>query len=287
MRHNSLIPKKRIEQEVLAMKMKKIFPLLLMLCLTLCTATSQAITFNDFTAGQAKISLLDPCPAHPGNICWSECVQPNAIQLLAPAVAGGYDPLFNAGWGAWNAFNPNWNLVMGNTLNGFLDIVTYEAYNDCPGNLGVTFYADYDPNPQIPDNVGELYWIQAYQDNYQDAGPHLWMDSIPNPLAGMESPPFYPYQDLWYGGVGVDWDGLWDKPGHPCVMDQTIFIDFASYLCSWDYELGINTLTVYDGVAWGMEIHCVPEPSTFILMVLGLIGLLAVCRKHHKTHTTL
>jgi hypothetical protein len=179
---------------------------------------------------------------------------------------------------------------------------------------GAVFNISYAPQPGAPAiNVNNLHWIQAYTGSiYGNAfGPILDNGGYGAPMKVGDPPmtpggpavaysaqnsfsPFYDYTfaaGTW-GGTAAN-SGAWfaDRPQVPefnsataseyemnPIVSSQFQVVLASDVTSVD-QFGVtqNTVTLYGGLWWGYNYTAteyVPEPSTYVLLALGSIGLL-------------
>ena len=232
-------------------------------------------------AAAVTLTITDASPTWTASkqaCCPAECPT-CVVSADVPAIAAaGPDADYTAAFNSWNNEPGNakgWTLVSGGVLNGSFQISTYDAgFEGCAG--GVKVWIQYvrgegDPDPAAA-GVG---WSQAIDTNAKlpgAAGPgNPYLDVLISDDEDIWPPPMYPYQ--YVGKPFYDFP----KRGCPdCCLAPTSWEGHA-YLTEVDYTN--KKLTIYEGVEWGFNIQCVPEPLTMLGVFLGLAGLGAYIRR--------
>ena len=259
--------------------MRKASPLLFiwLFVLTLCTIGSSgswALSINLVDPGADFFDDgIDPCPRGDK---YDDCWVSSYLDTAKPA--NEYWEVFDKGWNAWNDSQPageKWTLDHGPALEGYLDIIKFDTFNNCSGTGGVEVKAKF---YRLGLDPTEWYWAQALHDNYEvgpTAPPHnspaaaarYEMDVDP---AGDFLPPLYPFQYV---------DGrFYDRPGAYCHHNDTVFFDAVALIVTYDRPA--RTLTAYEGFSYGWEFPCVhiPDPASLTLAILGA-GTVALLRR--------
>jgi len=182
----------------------------------------------------------------------------------------GNDPDFKKSFDAWNTSNAatdKWTLANGGNLpGGQFEVSIFDAlaFNNV-GGLEINI--DWTYNGTDKD---DFQWAQGLLDNYlinpiKIVDPFYEMDVN---AAEVNKPPLYPFQ---YADRS-----FYDKPLGPwpnSSFDARAFLSKANFTA--------RTLTIYEGVNYGF-ILSVPEPSTLLLFILGVTGLVMSRRNNSK-----
>ncbi len=257
----------------------------------LAGSSQAAINIIDPTGANyvAQVPLTDLVPPFPAGTVGNVKLTPATVQHLeSPTVGSPFDTAFQTDSVPVNPTNPGfagWTWTPGSDqgLNGTLTINRYTArdYGVNPNpNLatprgGADMIATYVPGGGDP-ALTDLRWIQLYTDNAGPGGAErVHIDPFPND----DTLPWYytndEMQDLAGAGNPL---ALGKFEDHPSDFISTApfsrTVQFETYLASFD----ANTLvaTVYDGFAWGYTITVVPEPSSWIMGILGAASLFVV-----------
>ncbi|MBN1456824.1 MAG: PEP-CTERM sorting domain-containing protein [Sedimentisphaerales bacterium] len=174
-----------------------------------------------------------------------------------------------------------WSFTWGDPLNGTLYIDKYEAYDkhsgaDCRhgAHLSVSYYRD-------PSDPWYLDWAQVFIASYDKHGvPAGTPIADPFYNDGTDDAPFY-FSNLddpldFYDGWQPDADLIFgDTPGasHLEVNPFSVSLSLNLYLTSID-PLDPYHVILHDGISWGYDGVCVPEPGTVCLLGLGGFALL-------------
>ena len=268
------------------MKSKTKRPCIAVLSLTILPAlVAPAAWGMTISVTDAKANYFDyqsPCMLDNGGHCWI-----NSYLSTQPLNSG--DPFFAQALSNWNAGQPSteqWSIAQGGTLPGILQISEFYTFDEnYSGTLklslrgqhvgGVEINATYlpatsdDPLASLP-----WFWAQAISSNYRPPpSSHLsspgsgftTMDDaiLSNKLSDYWGLPLYPDQN---GAT------FYDVPHSPDHLDYDTYFHAANFLVTAD--VATNTLTVYQGVSYGWDFYCVPEPSTLALSGLGALSLL-------------
>ena len=211
-------------------------------------------------------------------------------------------------WNVLNKFGNGWTFQLGGHLsNASLQVQTYDAVHDdsshylatnglppCPTCVGDIFEVHYQPGANDP--TTDLHWIQVILDNWAATGttkgPGVIENVVDHPVT---KSPYYD-SDI----TSADANDFLDNPSRSA--------DFFNV--SWLAELFLvsgpdpdkpGLVTVYDGVRWGwtsgsgcifpaplqglqgvveaFDFCPIPEPSTFLLVLLGAAGAWTLRRR--------
>ena len=126
---------------------------------------------------------------------------------------------------------------------------------------GAVFYLEYTPAPGTSDPAN-IHWIQAVNSRYGNSlSTHL---DDPNKTDGVP----------WYdsgGAAGNTWFA--DIPSTPCVCPccYSSDVDFQVFLAVDNVTpTGTHNVDIYEGIWWGYDYECVPEPVTMLGVFMGL-----------------
>lgn len=166
---------------------------------------------------------------------------------------------------------PGWTAVTGAALNGTLTIERYQAISPhttiASPSGGARMRASYVVAAMDGFALADLKWIQTFTDNTGMGGALVsHIDPFPNDDPPMAQAPWY-YTAAEDGGTLSVFS---DVPGDAIAsipFNRTV--GFETYLASFD--VANKVATIHDGFAWGYEIVVVPEPSTWILCLIGAV----------------
>ncbi|HON93159.1 MAG TPA: hypothetical protein PKZ07_16435 [Sedimentisphaerales bacterium] len=231
--------------------------------------------------GIPSLVLKVPCPRHGTVGCWSQLV-PIEVTLIA-------DPTdwFKTTLGAeYQGDDWNFHYLGGNdNMNGTFHVEYYRAYNDCPDFMGAEIEVSFVPDPG-GSLIDDVLWIQTYRETWPGHDASAVDDRNQRTRPGALPGPFYPYQDededapRWQSSYQYDY--FYDKPGDPCPTPGTITsLRFETYATWWDdYFNADGSITdvggdghhvfIHEGFRWGYDLHCIPDPASATLAVLGV-----------------
>jgi hypothetical protein len=176
-------------------------------------------------------------------------------------------------------WDDKWSITNGGFLDAEFDVDKFRATilpAKTTGGVEIDIqfnYAGADKN--------DFYWAQGIFLNYVPPGlgivtPYFTMDVI---AAGCDDtdlqkqcPPLYPYQyadrEFYDFPTGPFPNGFFNGYAYPVKIDRVH-----------------DTLTVYQGVAYGFQLSEAPEPSTLILFGSSLFGVIGLLRKRLVTRS--
>ena len=233
----------------------------------------------------------------------------NSTFIGAPEVGGSATPAtFTSAFGAWNAANgDHWKLVNGgvadvtvtpslvglgaNAYGGGLDPVIFTV----SGPAGVLKHLVW--TQALVVNFSPLYgplsapiqYLDSFDFSQNAAGDNPYFPTTCSPASFGASPPggafcgpVYPFQygstlnGQRFDGVPLGVDPFVDAPegGWPNASFEAITLLSA--------VTAPDTLTVYQGVAYGFTLS-VPEPPTWALLMLALPALVAITARHRRS----
>ncbi len=221
-----------------------------------------------------------------GHTCTTRLDPPGVINLgAANSTSGNGQTNITGLQSALSAEFPGFTYAYGGDLRNLVfNITTYAAFN-----TGVSGGASLDlkvttTSGRLP---GNLHWVQLLTDNWNitgyDPGPgattgsgHLEqvIDGT-YPTKASAGSPFYDFT----GGSAFRPPLFQDGPlrGEPTPATPVIQWDAWLFLVSAPSEQGNTkapvTITFYDGIEWGFQTALTPLPSTWTVMLGGLLGV--------------
>lgn len=176
-----------------------------------------------------------------------------------------------AGWGFPNS--------AAELTNNSLEVRTYDVQGT-PARVGADFYIKYNPGLGDPTAAThDIHWIQVVTHDHLIGAPHGTtannVDTLPVGAAN-------PYYDT---GAAAGDTQFFDFPGR---IDTTNGHTWRAelFLASTPKGsgLGAQNATLWSGINWGWGNYwSIPEPSSVVLSLIGLVGLLAYARRKHRT----
>ena len=176
---------------------------------------------------------------------------------------------------ALTASFPTWKFVFSQAgLAGTMTIDQYKATSKGPHNGGGLIDLTYTRDEDDP-LIAHLFWIQLVTTN--------------RPLGGADSP----YIDPWPNDdlLPFYWTRLEDLDARTAQTYR--FFDNSSrtaaahpelitwrgdlMLASWEDD-NVQNVTVYDGIRWGWNLQTVPEPASWLLVLIAIASLVLAKR---------
>ena len=231
-------------------------------CLAILAGSAAAnITVTGNKAGAPPRAVKDPCPAHGVDFSCSSTLVPSEVTLISDPTAWFKATLEAKYPGEEWVFH----YMGGNdNMKGTFDVVYYEAYNECPKDLGAKIEVNFVPTADSL--IQDVLWIQTVKTNFRGSDESLVDDrallvSMGNLAPGKEVMygPFYPFQDededppQWQAdyldGAPDSYDYLYDKSGFSCPTPGTTkYANFETYATWWDdYFKADGTIEDRDG----------------------------------------
>lgn len=188
--------------------------------------------------------------------------------LNAPAVGSDFMNTFVADVAQY----PGWTAVTGAALTGTFTVARYQALsptgnpNLMTPNGGARLQGSYAVNAADGFALTDLKWIQMYTETNPGGGAGVrHIDPFPND----DNRPWY----LTAAEDGGTLANFSDRPGdHISAIPFSRSVVFETYLASFNNTTKVAT--IHDGFSWGYQINVVPEPSSWLLMLVG-VGVLA------------
>lgn len=170
---------------------------------------------------------------------------------------------------------PNWTVNLGGQIEGTLHILVYEARNPAPHVGGGLLKANFKGPSAGRDGTARFAQLLDFNHGADprcnQPPPHL------DPCPPDDDLPFY-YTEKQHRGNSTDnstlfFDDWWRKcRDHPDYMWWRAQL----FLVTWD---GATSITVHDGIKWGWDFRCVPEPGSLLALGVGLASLIALRRR--------
>lgn len=221
--------------------------------LLFCRALPALATTINVTDEDPHYSASEtPCGAH------TSCGV--IAHLNTTPISFGSNVVFNDSFDAWNGLQgaeDKWTKVDGGDLEPTLNVSTFDAQSfHGAGHVGgVEIQVDlvYDG-----DDRAELIWSQGLYTNYTTGpGGGLTDPSYEMDTGSSPSDPKYPFQ--------YPEKFFYDFPKAPY---ETGFFEADAMLTKLNYDT--RTMTVYGGVHYGFYLYAIPEPTSAILLLLGV-----------------
>jgi len=164
---------------------------------------------------------------------------------------------------------PTWTVNLAGAIPGTLTIHNYHAKIFQEHWGGIDWF-DGTFNPPAGGGVAGLRWIQMIDTNYPLGGDDSpYIDPRPND----DDLPFYWTEQEHKKYSGTDYIYFYDAPRRDC-RSHPDFIWWRAYLFigTWD-EKNPGSISLHDGVQWGFDFRCVPEPTSLLALTIGLVAL--------------
>jgi hypothetical protein len=236
------------------------------------------LTFNDGT-GNGRTYQISTLPF--GQVA----AKPDPVYENQPTKATiNFTTTFNAAFGASYVLVNQGGFAGQNEFN----VQSYSVFANNGGQVGEDIYIFYSPDKGDPPINANLHWIQVIWNNWSSTPPDKNTTGVVENIVdnGGAAVPYYD-SPLGKGAAGITTINgaqvfnFYDKPGRP--SSELAAYGFATPI-QWMAEdfLVVDTgmkngdnkeiLNVFGGIEYGWQV--VPEPSSMVLVVLGL-GTLA------------
>lgn len=261
--------------------------LLLTLLSALASTTARGMSVIRPSSG-TYFDSKDPCARDDNGRCWvNGYLGDQPLLWNDPTLA-----LALTNWNDGKLGNQRWTIVEGSPLPGTVQVTQFRTFDEGADGIfgGVEITAHYQPSSIGTDPLAGVtwYWAQAITLNYRPGPttPHLaapdptitTMDDatfntypghvVAQPLGDVS--PIYPYQTGFF----------YDKPECEDHLHFTMFFHAEDFIVQ--ANTGTHTLTVYEGFSYGWDFTCVPEPSSLVLLVIGVLSLFAYARRTRR-----
>jgi hypothetical protein len=182
---------------------------------------------------------------------------------------------------------PGWTFVQSVLpLNGTLNVDVLKATIFAPHVGGLDIEARY--NRAVTDPaLGRLHFAQLIDTNVPLGGAgNPYIDPRPND----DTSPFYWTYDPFLAdehdvhesgganGFGAFDMEFLDEPKRTCASHPSMCTWrgdlFMTEMTAYNAQTGTGTVYVYDGIRYGFDFQCVPEPASAVLLILGFGMLL-------------
>jgi hypothetical protein len=285
------------------MKAKKLIKAFTVLCLVLFVSTSALATLLDPPSVSTTFTG-HACSLEPYE--WCSTKLDAMVQVGSPGSTNPFRTLMGPG-----TPYANWTVTYGGALTGKIHVTTYDAHLCDAVNLpqgwvagdpftrrsnthcthGAELCMWYEPNKATDPNIPgqDFHWIQRFY----DWGGYCGYTTAPHDIIDCTLGPYYydpgevnnivatGHPAIWY--LDAPESGCWydgDRPASSCLADK------CPGPCYWGADVwtylaygtpganGTGTMHIYDGIQWGFDAKCVPEPATVLLLGLGSLALL-------------
>jgi hypothetical protein len=146
-------------------------------------------------------------------------------------------------------------------VRGKPDFVGIEG--DKTGTMDVGFDVEYALAAGSKDPTRSVQWIQVISEMTYKNGKLVNTDEFVDVKQGNLNP----YYNSTYN---ADSRNFLDAPGDPATDTQHVWIAQLYLVTGGNFP---SEVSIYNGIEWGWENHPVPEPSSFVLLAVGVAGL--------------
>jgi len=172
-------------------------------------------------------------------------------------------------FGSLTSQYPGWTFQSAaNELSDDSLVVHSYAVFGSPGFVGAELDLEYVPHGNDP--TTGIHWIQVIWDNHNITNNpgHGNYEQTTDVGPGSTTP----YYDEKFCATNRR---FYDRSGRGDGCDSHYW-NAELHLVR---EIGPKQIVIYGGVLWGWENHCVPEPGTFVMIGVGLVGALRMRRR--------